>query len=140
MHKKFKLTIRTPEETRFEGSVESLYLTTETGDMMFLADYAAFSGVVSFSPIVVKDGDEERSFVIRRGVVFFSYSKNECVLLAQNCDTKDTLDFHAVEEYLKFIDDKLAQGKADELSDFYMSYLENERVALVKQVDKRVES
>ena len=107
MHDKFLFTIRTPEEEIASKEVESVYVSTSTGDLMLLPDHASFSGVVSFSPVVLKDGEHEETYVAKRGVLFFSNTKNTGVLLAGQCDAKETLDYEKRKEDLDLIQENI---------------------------------
>lgn len=136
MHNKFKFTIRTPEDEIASREVESVYATTEAGDMMLLPEHASFSGVVSFSPIVLKDGDQEQTYIAKRGVLFFSNTRNEATLLASECHEKESLDYEGLKEYLQLIEEKLKSGDTEALSDFQMKFLENERLAVVQHMEE----
>lgn len=105
--------------------------------MMLLPDHASFSGVVSFSPVMLKDGDHEESYIAKRGVLFFSNTRNEGVLLAGQCDEKESLDYQGLKEYLALIQEKLTSGDTESLSDFQMKFLEGERLALVQQLEEQ---
>ncbi|MCA9373816.1 hypothetical protein KC725_01510 [Candidatus Peregrinibacteria bacterium] len=137
MHDKFLFTIRTPEEEIVSKEVESVYVGTEMGDLMLLPDHASFSGVVSFSPVVLKDGEQEETYVAKRGVLFFSNTKNTGVLLAGQCDAKESLDYEGLKDYLALIQEKLQSGDTESLSDFQMKFLEGERIALVEQLEEQ---
>lgn len=136
MHNTFKFTIRTPEDEVVSKEVESVYVATELGDMMLLPEHASFSGVVSFSPIVVKDGEQEDTFIAKRGVLFFSNTRNEATLLAGECYEKESLDYEGLKEYLRLIEEKLQSGDTEALSDFQMKFLEGERLAVVQQMEE----
>lgn len=136
MHNTFKFTIRTPEDEVASKEVESVYATTEAGDMMLLPEHASFSGVVSFSPIVLKDGDHEETYIAKRGVLFFSNNRNEATLLASECHEKEALDYEGLKEYLQLIEEKLKSGDTESLSDFQMKFLEGERLAVVQQMEE----
>lgn len=132
----FRITVRTPEAEVVSRDVESLSVSTETGEMMILPEHAALGGVISFSPLVLKSGDHEEQYLVQRGVLFFSNERNEAVILCSRCDTREKLDFNSVKEYLRFVEEKLAAGEGDELSAYQYRFLENERLALVQQVEE----
>lgn len=133
---KFTFTIRTPEETVVTKEVESVYIATEAGDMMLMPDHASFSGAVTFTPVVLKDGEHEDVFVAKRGVLFFSNKENAGSLLCFECMAKESLDYEGLKGYLKMIEERLKSGDTDALSDFQMKFLEGERVALVQQLEQ----
>ena len=135
MHEKFKFIIRTPEEEVVNREVESVYLTTETGDMMLLPEHAAFSGSITYSPIILKDGMHEEEFVSRRGVVFFSNVKNECQVLCQQAELKDRVDYDGLQVYLALVEAHIAKG--DGLSDIHMRFLRDQKLALVQEIEAK---
>ena len=138
MHNKFKFTIRIPEEEVVSKEVESVYIATELGDMMLLPEHASFSGVVSFSPVILQDGEHEERYIAKRGVLFFSNSHNSATLLVSMCTSKESLDYDGLKGYLAMIEEKLESGDLSSLSDFHMKFLENERVAVVQQMEDMV--
>ena len=130
----FKLTIRTPQKEIYGGDVESVYVTTELGDMEILPGHAAFSGNIIFSPVIIrKNAHIIEDFLVQRGIIFFSNTKNEAYLLAQHIEKREEIDFTSVKEYLSFIEKKLNEG--NDLSDFQYKFLENEKLALVKTLE-----
>lgn len=129
----FKFTILTPEAEILTKEVESVYLTTETGDMMLLPGHAAFSGSITYSPVIVKEGSVEEEYLAYRGVIFFSNVKNEATLLCLRCDLKDRVDYAGLKDYLKLIQERLDKGQ--DLSSYHVSFLEGEKVALVQQLE-----
>ena len=132
-HSKFRLIIRTPEQEVIDREVESVYLTTETGDLMFLPGHAAFSGSISYSPIIFKDHEHEEAYVGSRGVVFFSNTRNECYVLCQQVDLKDRVDYDGLKVYLKLVEEHIARG--DSLSDIHMRFLQDQKLALVQEIE-----
>ncbi len=132
---KFRLIIRTPEEEVIDREVESVFLTTETGDMMLLPGHAAFSGSITYSPIILKDQTHEEEYVSRRGVVFFSNIKNECHVLCQQAELKDRVDYDGLQAYLALIEAHIAKG--DGLSDIHMRFLRDQKLALVQEIESK---
>lgn len=135
MHDKFRLIIRTPEEEVIDREVESVYLTTETGDMMLLPEHAAFSGSITYSPIILRDQTHEEEYISRRGVVFFSNIKNECHILCQQAELKDRVDYDGLQVYLALVEEHIAKG--DGLSDIHMRFLHDQKLALVQEIEAK---
>jgi len=135
LHDTFRLVIRTPEQEVVDRQVESVYLTTEIGDMMILPDYSAFAGTITFSPIILKDNNKEEGFIARNGVILFSYEKNEAHILCQRLDLKDRVDYDGLHSYLKLVEDQLARG--EELSEIHMKFLEDQKLALVEEIEAK---
>ena len=133
MQKTLKLILRTPEAELVNREVESVYLTTETGDLMLLPGHSAFSGSITYSPIRLRDGQTQEEYLSYSGVVFFSNTNNECRILVQRADLKDKVDYDGLKAYLKLVQERLEKGQ--DLSDIHMRYLEGERVALVEGIE-----
>ncbi len=134
MKKTFKIIVRTPEAEIVTKEVESVYVTTETGDMMLLPDHAAFSGAVTYSPVILTNGDSKEEYLVYRGVIFFSSAKNEAHLLCQRCDLKDKVDYSGLKDYLKKVQELIDTGK--DMSEYHVQFLEGEKLALVQQIEQ----
>ncbi len=134
MQDTLKLILRTPEAELVNKEVESVYLTTETGDMMLLPGHSAFSGSITYSEVILRDGQTEEDYVTYSGVVFFSNTNNTCRILVQRADLKDKIDYDGLKAYLKLVQERIEKGQ--DLSDIHMRYLEDQRVALVKGIEE----
>lgn len=130
----FKLTIRTPYETTFEGEVKSLYLSAEDGDMQVFENHASITASIAFSPVVIEEEGKDENFLARSGMFLFDNDKNEALMLVATCEKKSEVNYQTVKEYAKFIDEQLAAGK--DLSDFQVLYLKNEKVAVEEQMEE----
>jgi len=133
MDNTFKIIIQTPEMELVNKRVESVYLTTEVGDMMLLPGHSAFSASISYSPIILKEGDKKEEYVAYSGVIFFSSTQNEAHILVQRAELKDKVDYDGLKTYLKLVEERLKSGES--LSDIHMRFLEGERVALVQGIE-----
>lgn len=131
----FRLVIRTPEQEVVDRQVESVYLTTESGDMMIMPDYAAFAGTITFSSIILKDHNKEEEYIATNGVVFFSFEKNEAHILCQRLDLRDKVDYDGLHSYLQLVEEQIARG--EEISPIHMQFLENQQLALVEQIETK---
>lgn len=135
MNNKFRIILRTPEAELVNCEVESVYLTTETGDMMLLPGHAAFSASITYSPVVIKYDGTEEEYLVYNGLIFFSNNNNELHILVQRADLKERIDYEGLKTYLKLVQDYIENGK--DLSEIHMRYLENERVALVQGIEAK---
>jgi F0F1-type ATP synthase epsilon subunit len=135
MTKSFKLVVRTPEAEVEDRDVQSIKVTTEGGEMMVLPGHADLSGSILFSRLEVKGEGFEESYMVRRGLIFVDREKNRTTIMAYSCDKVEDVDFTSVEEYLKMVNERLAAG--EELSDFQLSYLEGEKLAVTRQLEQR---
>jgi len=130
----FKLTIRTPYEDVFSGDAESIYLTTEDGDMQVFEHHASITASLSFSPVVVEIPNKDEHYLVRNGLFLFDNEKNEAILLTLYCELKSEVSYQTVEEYSKFIEKQLEEGK--DLSDFQILFLKDEKVAVEEQLNE----
>ena len=133
MQNKFRVILRIPEAKLVDREVESIYLTTETGDMMLLPEHSALAASITYSKIILKDGTHLEEYLAYSGFVFFSNVNNEARILVQRATLKDKVDYDGLKAYLKLVQERLENGQ--DLSDLHMRYLEGERVALVQGLE-----
>jgi len=133
---KFNLIIKTPEKETFSGEVDNIYITTDVGDTEIHPFHASLGAVVSYSPIIITISENRQiEYIIKRGVLFFSNEKNEALLVAYSAQKREEIDFESAKEYLKFVNEKLKSKDDDSLGDFTLKFLEDERIALVREFD-----
>lgn len=134
MEKKFKLIIQTPEKQVFQGEAKSIALTLEGGRVVIMANHASMIGTVKFTSATIVTGSEEETdrYIIRQGVLNFDNATNTCRLMAYYCEQESEVSVEDAKEYLEFIEAELAKGS--DLSDFQIEYLENEKIAVSKQL------
>ncbi len=133
MQSQFKFILRTPDGELVNQEVDSVYLTTEVGDIMLLPNHASLSATVTYSPVIVSNVTMREEYVAYRGVLSFSNPKNEALLLVQRADFKDKVDYDGLKTYLKLVQDYLESGK--DLSEIHMRFLEGEKIALVQELE-----
>jgi F0F1-type ATP synthase epsilon subunit len=137
MHNSFHLTIRTPNETLYTGTVKSLTFNSENGSMQVLANHASLTTTLLFSPVtVVEEKGSEENFLARNGLFLFNNRKNSGLLLALYGEKRSEVSHQTVKEYLKFLEEQLAKG--ENLSEFQILYLKGEKLAVEQQM-KEVE-
>lgn len=129
----FKLIIRTPYEEAYVGNAESIYLSTEDGDMQAFENHASVTASILFSPVVIEEEGKEEHFMVRNGLFLFDNDKNEAIILAAHCEKTSEISYKTVEDYAKFIEEQLEAGK--DLSDFQILYLKNEKIAVEQQME-----
>jgi len=130
-----KLIIRTPEAQIIDTHAESLYLSTDLGDMMILPHHASISTSMLYSPVLICNGHLTEQYIVKNGLLFFSNTKNEAVILCYSAIKKDEVDITSVKKYLELIEQKLAEKKGSDLSEYQYKFLENEKMVLVKQIE-----
>lgn len=131
-HKTFHLVVKTPERTAFEGETVSIKLRAENGQMQVFANHASITASIIFSNIVIETTEGEEKYVVRRGTFAFNNDTNTATLLTTYCEKESEMDIDTAKDYLKFIEEQLAAGK--DLSKFQLVYLENEKLAIEKQI------
>jgi F0F1-type ATP synthase epsilon subunit len=130
--KTFKLSIRTPEGDVFDSEATSIRLRAENGQLQVFANHASLLATVIFSRIVVDTPEGEKVYLGRRGIFNFNNDTNTATLLTLYCEEEGKVDLTNAEDYLKFIEEQMAQGK--DLSDFHLTYLEGEKLAIQQQI------
>lgn len=129
----FNLTIRTPEQEIFKGEATGIRFDAEGGQMKVLSNHASITSSLNFSPVIVETKDTSDEFIARQGIFHFDNDSNSGSLLCLYCEPKEELDEATAKDYLEFIEEQLA--KKENLSKFQLVYLENEKVAVKKQLE-----
>lgn len=130
--KTFKLSIRTPEGNVFEGEATSIRLRAENGQMQVFSNHASLLSTIVFSRIVVDTPQGEEVYLGRRGIFSFDNANNSATLLTLYCEAEGKVDLTNAEDYLKFIEEQMAKG--EKLSEFQLTYLEGEKLAITQQI------
>lgn len=133
MPRTFHLTIRTPDENIFDEEVVSVRLISERGAMTVLSKHASLTTSLLFSPIHIKTEHKEEEFMARRGILYISNEENKAVLLCLTVEKKVEMSYVTAEEYLKFIENKLARG--EDLSEYQLVHLKTEKMAVERQME-----
>lgn len=131
----FKLTIRTPEEELFKKEVKSIAFNSDGGQMQVFAHHASLTATLSFSTLIMEEGEKEEKFVARKGIFLFNNRKNSALLLALYCEKESEISHQTAKEYLEFIKKELNEGK--DLSEFQILYLKGEQFAVEQQVKEK---
>ena len=136
----FQLTIKAPDHDIFSGEVTKIHLTCEGGDVELMAQHASFTGSVLYSPVVVHtagvDGEPgpKEEYIARNGLFLFDNANNRATLLALHVEKRSEMSLETVQSYLEMIDRQLTEGEA--LSDFQVKFLEGEKLAVEKQMER----
>ena len=132
MENKFKLTVRTPVDTIFNGEADKIHLNTEGGEIEVYGNHSSLTAAVSFSPIQIKSGDTEEEYLGRNGIFKFFNETNSAILLLNYCEAVNEVEHKTIKEYLEFIEKKLSEGES--LSDFEVLYLKGEKLAVEENI------
>jgi F0F1-type ATP synthase epsilon subunit len=133
-HKTFRLIVRTPDEEICNKEIHSLKVTTELGEMMVYPGHASLSGSILFSKMTVKGDGFEDHYLVRRGLIFVSMEENKTTVMAYSIKKTDAVDYKTLHEYLEHVRAELAKGH-ENLNKFQITYLENERIAVQKELE-----
>ena len=132
MSNTFQLNVRTPEAEIVSKEVDSVRVGTENGPMVIYPHHASLSGTIPFSRLFVRSGNSETEYLVKNGVLFISVETNETKILCYSClETKD-VEYQSAAEYLAYVEEQLKAGA--NLNQFQMQFLENEKIAMVKQM------
>jgi F0F1-type ATP synthase epsilon subunit len=130
----FRLIVRTPDEEICVQDVHSLKVTTELGEMVVYPGHASLSGSILFSKMTVKGDGFEDHYVVRRGLIFVSMEENKVTVMAYSIKKTDSVDYKTLSEYLEHVRSELAKGH-ENLNTFQVTYLENEMIAVQKELE-----
>lgn len=135
MENTFKLIVRTPDQTVFDGMVSKVHLATEGGEMEAFTHHSSLTATISFSPVEIVTADEkEESYLVRNGMFLFDNETNTAILLALHCQHRSEISHPTIQEYAEFIDRELKNGT--DLSDFQILYLKGEKLAVEQQIQE----
>lgn len=132
MTKTFQLSVRTPEAEIVSQAVESVKVSTENGPMVIYPHHASLSGTIPFSRLFVRAEKGETEYLVKNGVIFISVETNETRILCYSCQETKDIEYQSAAEYLAYVEEQLKAGA--NLNDFQIKFLENEKIAMVKQM------
>ena len=135
MKKTYKFTIQTPEGQAFSDRIISVELRADNGQMQVMAHHASILATVLFSKVEIETKDAVETYIVRKGLFNFENKTNEANLLCIYAQKEEEMDITHAKDYLKFIEEQMAAGK--DLSQFQLTYLEGEKLAIEKQIDHK---
>jgi F-type H+-transporting ATPase subunit epsilon len=91
-----RLEIITPEQSVFEGDVDSVTLPTADGEITVLPHHIPLVTTIVPGPVIVHMGKEEKIFAVSRGVIEIDQSSVR--VLSDIADRADGLEEAAVEK------------------------------------------
>jgi F0F1-type ATP synthase epsilon subunit len=134
MENKFKFTIRTPEQEICACEADSVSFAGDGGELQVFANHASLTASISFTPVNVKHGNKEEQYLVRNGVFLFDNEKNLAMMLALSCTLKSEINMQTMQEYAKFIEEKLKEGK--DLSDLQITFLKGEKLSIAQEIEE----
>lgn len=132
----FQLTIQTPIETLFEGTVDSLRIKTDLGRMEVLPDHATIVGMILYSKVFARHSGQEEKFIIRHGSVSVD-EKGNTTVLALEAHKEAEMTVKTMEEYLQYLGEQLKNP--DQFNDYQKQFLEEQRDALQQGIEDKSE-
>lgn len=136
MQKTFELQIVSPKGMTFQGTGECVTLETEQGLIQIKPGHADFLGTIDFTNIRVDMGDLQEHLVGRKGIVHVTNSLQRVDIILSYASHIKHVSFETMEAHLQRIDALLAKG--EDLSDFHITFLNEEKVALEQMVKKKL--
>lgn len=130
----FQLTIQTPIETLFDGTVDSLRIKTDLGRMEVLPNHATIVGTVLYSKVFARHNGQEEKFVVRHGSVSVD-EKGNTVVLALEAHKEAEMTVKTMEEYLHYLGEQLKNP--DQFNDYQKQFLEEQRDALQQGIEDK---
>ena len=131
---KFRLVLQSTEKNLYESEVNSVSLGSKGGDLQVFARHADLSTSFDFTSIKVETDNETLEFYARSGIVNFDNKENKLLVLGLSIEPVAEVDMKGARSYLEYVN-SLLENK-DELSNFKIVQLENEKIALEKQIQK----
>lgn len=131
---KFKLTIETPEGNLLDTTeVESISFRSEDGDIQVFSLHASLMTTIKYSRVrVVIDSNTTETYFCRSAIFNFNNANNQGKLVAEYCKHEKEVTKESVEDYLKYINQLLEEGK--DLSQVQLVYLKDEQFAVQKML------
>ena len=131
---KFHLVLQSTEQNLFESDVNSVSLGSKGGDLQIFARHANLSTSFDFTVIKVETDNGTLSFYARGGIVNFDNKENKLLVLGLSITPVNEVDISGAKSYLEYVNQLLENR--DNLSNFKIVQLENEKIALEKQIQK----
>lgn len=131
---KFHLVLQSTDNNLFDSEVNSVSLGSKGGDLQIFARHADLSTSFDFTTIKVETENETFSFYARGGIVNFDNKENKLLVLGLSITPVNEVDLSGAESYLEYVNQLLANK--ENLSNFKIIQLENEKIALEKQIQK----
>lgn len=131
---KFRLVLQSTEKNIFDSEVNSVSLGSKGGDLQVYARHADLSTSFDFTTIKIETGDETISFYARGGIVNFDNKDNKLLVLGLSITPVSEVDLKGAKSYLEYVNSLLENKES--LSNFKIIQLENEKIALEKQIQK----
>jgi len=132
MNKTFHLSVRTPESEIISKEVNSIKVSTENGPMVVYPRHGSLSGSIEFSRLFIRTEHAETEYLIKNGVIFISVQENSTRIMCFSCQETKDIEYTSAAEYLQYVEERLKAG--EDLNDFQLQFLQNEKIAMVKQL------
>jgi F-type H+-transporting ATPase subunit epsilon len=133
---RLQLEVVTPERAVLTDEVDEIVLPGEEGEMGIRPGHVPLLTSLGIGEMVVRDGKEERSFVVVRG--FAEVLSDRVRVLAQECEGVDEIDIEAAKAALAEAEEGMRElkksepGEADqELEGKYRESLKKARTQLM---------
>jgi len=129
----FQFTLRTPIAEIYSGTVDSVHLETDTGEMEVLVGHASTIGSIQFSVVKIRRDKHVDEYVVRQGILSIDESGDSARIIAQYIEKRSDMRVRSLEEYRTFILDRLKEP--ERLSKYQVKFLENQRTSVERSME-----
>jgi F-type H+-transporting ATPase subunit epsilon len=123
----FSLNISTPEKVFFDGTTDSLVLTTIAGEMGVLGQHVLTVAALETGPLKIKTGDTWRVAAISGG--FAEITGTKVVILADTAEWADEIEVGRAQEAKRRAEERVQARRSE------MEYLQSQ-VALKRAITR----
>jgi len=131
---KFQLILQSTEKKIMNQEVVSVSFGSKGGNLQIFAKHADLGTSFDFTTIRIETGTENLEFYARNGIVSFDNKENKLLILPLSAEAVTEVDIQGAQSYLEYVDSLLEDKES--LSSFKIVQLENEKIALEKQLKK----
>lgn len=130
--KQFHFELRSPDKLWFSGEVNSVRFATEMGQMDIRPAHISLVGNIDFTALEIHADDHIEEYYVRYGTVMIDYGGEAVRILAQDVETRSTMDMKSLSEYLHYLTERLDQKEG--LTAYQLKYFGEQRDILQKSI------
>lgn len=130
--KQFYFELRSPDKLWFSGEVNSVRFATEMGQMDIRPAHISLVGNIDFTALEIHAGDHVEEYYVRYGTVMIDYGGNAARILAQDVETRTSMDMKSLSEYLHYLTERLSAKES--LTSYQLKYFGEQKDILEKSI------
>lgn len=100
MSKKLQLTITTPLDIVYQGQVDQVTVSTESGEITILSNHVPLISRLRIGHVLIKEAGKETYFAIEGGLIDVK-EDNRVIVLSDRSEQADAIDVERAEEAAK---------------------------------------